>query len=136
MVAGVCAALGRRFRIDANLVRLAICLLALARGLGIAVYLALWLALPPEGSTDRSASSRLRATTREAGNWIGRVLEGARRAWVGREPRRSLGLALIAGGVFALLGAVGMYSWIGPLGWLAVAAIVVGAGLVVSRTTA
>jgi len=129
VVAGVCAGLGRRFGIDANFVRLAICVLALARGLGVAIYLALWLALPPDGATERSASSRLRSSAREAGDWIGHTLERARDAWADRGSVRPLGIVLIVAGLFALLGAVGMYSWVGPVGWLAIAAIVVGGGL-------
>jgi len=138
LVAGVCAGLGKRFGVDPNVVRLAICVLALARGLGVAVYLALWLAMPAEGAGKRPATSRLKYGMTEAGELIGGVLDRVRAAWTDRRHGgtllRPVGIVLIAGGTFVLLRAIGLYSWIGPTGWVAVAAIVVGAGLVFLRS--
>jgi len=45
-VAGVCAALAQQFRISVSAVRAAFVLLALFRGLGIALYAVLWFVLP------------------------------------------------------------------------------------------
>ena len=45
-IGGVCGGLGERFEIDPVLFRVAFILLALACGLGILVYIALWLLIP------------------------------------------------------------------------------------------
>ena len=48
MLAGVCAGIGRRFEIDATIVRLAWVFLVLALGTGILAYLICWLIIPEE----------------------------------------------------------------------------------------
>ncbi len=45
-IGGVCGGLGERFEIDPVLFRVAFILLALACGLGILLYIALWLLIP------------------------------------------------------------------------------------------
>ncbi len=45
-IGGVCGGLGERFEIDPVLFRIAFILLALACGLGILLYVALWLLVP------------------------------------------------------------------------------------------
>jgi len=45
-IGGVCGGLGERFEIDPVLFRVAFILLALACGLGIVLYIALWLLVP------------------------------------------------------------------------------------------
>jgi len=45
-IGGVCGGLGERFEIDPVLFRVAFILLALACGLGILLYIALWLLVP------------------------------------------------------------------------------------------
>lgn len=63
-VAGVCAMLADRWRVDPLLVRIAAVLLALSSGIGLVLYAAAWLAIPRAG-TDRAP--------------IDSVLPGARR---------------------------------------------------------
>lgn len=48
VVAGVCAGLAQHLGLDTLIVRLAFVLLVLAGGLGVAVYIALWILLPRE----------------------------------------------------------------------------------------
>jgi phage shock protein PspC (stress-responsive transcriptional regulator)/signal transduction histidine kinase len=48
MVAGVCAGVGRWLGIDPIVVRLAACILALANGAGVVLYLVAWAVLPEE----------------------------------------------------------------------------------------
>lgn len=48
MIAGVCAGLGRRFGLSANVVRLIFVLSLLLPGPQVLIYLALWLILPGE----------------------------------------------------------------------------------------
>ncbi len=51
VVAGVCAGLGRRWRVDPALLRIAVCVLAFAGGLGLIGYGAAILLIPAEGSS-------------------------------------------------------------------------------------
>jgi phage shock protein C len=48
MIGGVCAGLGKYFRIDATLVRLIFVLLTLAGGGGVVIYFILWIVIPRE----------------------------------------------------------------------------------------
>ena len=52
MLGGVCAALARRWKVDPTIVRIAMVLLALMGGLGIAFYVGALLLVPREGSTE------------------------------------------------------------------------------------
>jgi phage shock protein PspC (stress-responsive transcriptional regulator) len=49
-IGGVCGGLGERFEIDPVLFRVAFIVLALACGLGILLYIALWLLIPRRSS--------------------------------------------------------------------------------------
>ena len=48
-LAGVCAGLGRQLGIDPNLIRVLMVVLALTGGVGVPLYLVLWLVTPEEG---------------------------------------------------------------------------------------
>ena len=50
VIAGVCAALGRRFGLDPNVVRLLFVLSCLLPGPQVIVYAVLWVVLPREDS--------------------------------------------------------------------------------------
>lgn len=50
MVAGVAAGIGEHFDLDPLLVRIAFVVLAAAGGLGVPLYLAMWLLVPAGGS--------------------------------------------------------------------------------------
>jgi phage shock protein C len=49
MIGGVCGGLGRYLGIDSTFVRLFFVLIALGPGIGVLVYLVLWILLPEEG---------------------------------------------------------------------------------------
>ncbi len=48
MLGGVCAGLGKYFKIDATLVRLIFILLSMAGGGGVFIYIILWIVIPRE----------------------------------------------------------------------------------------
>lgn len=52
MLGGVCASLARRWQVDPTIVRIAMVLLALMGGLGIAFYVGAVLLVPRDGSTE------------------------------------------------------------------------------------
>jgi signal transduction histidine kinase len=119
VVAGVCAGLGRALGVDPTLIRLLFAMLALAAGMGIALYLAAWLLMPArEGEEIGGARTALGLTTLAvavvaalAGLGLpGFVLVGAAFIVAGfafwwRRQRRVLGASLVAvGGVVTLTG--------------------------------
>lgn len=102
MVAGVCAGLASKWNVDANLLRIALAILALGSGLGVILYGAAYLMIPVEGSTQAPAR-RLLPFTRD---WPESVLVAATAA---------------AGAI--LFGLLGGWSGIGFFPILAIAAV-------------
>ena len=114
MVAGVCAGVARWLGVDPIVVRLAACILALANGAGLLLYLVAWVVLPEEA--DGAAEQ---ATTQGA-------VPGT---------RRSSELALAVGCI--TVGALLLVRWIAPffpdqIVWPAAVAAT-GIGLVLAR---
>jgi phage shock protein PspC (stress-responsive transcriptional regulator) len=63
MIAGVAAGIADYFDVDVTVVRIAIAVLSVFGGAGIALYIAGWLLMPEEGS-ERSIANRLTRTGR------------------------------------------------------------------------
>jgi phage shock protein PspC (stress-responsive transcriptional regulator) len=63
MIAGVAAGIAEYLDVDVTIVRIAIAVLSVFGGAGIALYIAGWLLMPIEGS-DRSIANRLTRTAR------------------------------------------------------------------------
>jgi len=99
---GVGGGLGDYFDIDSNLVRLVFVVLAAASGVGVLIYLALWLIVPQADVEEREAKERIRAGAEE-------IAEKARtlRDEVGNASQRSnLPAGMIIGAVLILLGII------------------------------
>jgi len=106
MLGGVCGGLGEYLGIDSTLVRLFFVLLTLARGVGLLIYLVLWLITPRRGQartatveqTIRSGADEIAKRARTLGD---EVREAAR----GPQPQARLiiGAVLIVSGVVFLL---------------------------------
>ncbi len=73
VLAGVAAALGRRWGIDPVLVRILFVLATFAAGVGVAIYAILWVSLPLVRA-DAPPSPGGRAPVRGAGFWVGVVV--------------------------------------------------------------
>ena len=105
-VAGVAAAIGRRYDIDPVLVRVGFVIATIYGGVGVPLYLLGWLLLPAEGDEvsaaeavmgkGRSSVSTLLAVV------LGLALIPAGGAVFGRDPTGLVALALCAGGLFLL----------------------------------
>jgi phage shock protein C len=61
MIAGVAAGLAEYFDLDVTIVRVAIAVLTVIGGAGIALYIAGWLLMPNEGS-ERSIANKVTGT--------------------------------------------------------------------------
>ncbi|MDE3082828.1 MAG: PspC domain-containing protein [Acidobacteriota bacterium] len=67
LVGGVCGGLAERFDVDVNLVRVGFIVLAFLWGIGIVVYLAMWVLVPRrDGDGAATAPTSLRAMTRSS----------------------------------------------------------------------
>jgi phage shock protein C len=67
MIAGVAAGIAEYLEVDVTAVRIAIAVLVLVGGAGIALYIAGWLLMPAEGN-DRSIAQRLLRSRRATSN--------------------------------------------------------------------
>ena len=65
MIAGVCGGLATYFNIDPLIVRLGFALLAMMNGVGIMLYLLLWLLLPNEDSAAADSRGQVRENVDE-----------------------------------------------------------------------
>ena len=70
ILGGVCAGLSERWLIDRNLVRFAFALLAVASGIGIAIYFVLWMILPSDKAEAGPLLQLLRGNAREVGTTL------------------------------------------------------------------
>ena len=139
-MAGVCAGLSRVLMVDVTLLRLAFLLLALASGIGLLLYLALWLLIPGEGSQARQGERVVWSNMRGLRRELYEVVQRLRAMWAeeGRNPwplplnRRWFALGLMAAGAVVVLVSIGAFSWLGTTRALGLAAIVVGASVLVT----
>jgi len=118
MLGGVCGGLGAYFEFDPNLIRLIFVVLAVAPGIGIPAYLALWL-LVPEGA-DREKTSlgeRVREGADEIAERARSLGDDLRHKSGSSAPAASfaVGLVLIVVGIGFLLRNLG-FTW---MNWVA-----------------
>jgi len=128
VIGGVAAGLAHHFEVDPVLVRLIFVALAFANGLGVLIYLILWLVMPSESQIELSGEETMRANiadVRERVRGLGERLRGAPQSTV------IIGLMLVVvGGVF-LLETLVPWMHLGLLWPLAL--IVLGAYLLITR---
>lgn len=65
LLGGVCGGIGNHLGVDSNLVRLVFVLLALASGVGVLVYVLLWLIVPREGEVQATPQEAVRVGAAE-----------------------------------------------------------------------
>ncbi len=100
VVGGVCGGLSAYFDVDVTLLRIVAVVLAFADGVGILLYLILWIVVPEEGS-DSSAKTgeRVKSFVSEVGTQAETIMEGGSR---GSGFRNLLGLCIVVIGLLAL----------------------------------
>lgn len=139
---GVCAGAAQRVAIDVTLLRLTFVLLALASGIGLAGYIALWLLTPaddgaePATSLGEAVRQNLRGAVDElrvAGSTLAAGWSRTERTdWPRPLSRRWIALLLIAIGGLLVLSSWGFFGWLSTGRTLGVAAIVLGIAVLVS----
>jgi phage shock protein C len=111
MIGGVCGGLGRYLGIDSTFVRLFFVLIALGPGIGVLLYLVLWILLPEEGQErswqptygeQPSTEDRIEAGAGEFATRVRGMGDDLREAVSRPHPQAGL----IIGGALVILGAV------------------------------
>jgi phage shock protein C len=106
MIAGVCGGLGRYLSIDPIWVRLVFVLLALSGGgLGVLIYLVLWLVIPREGAGQPATPETVRSGTEEIAERARAMGDEVRERLSQPDPRliSLIGVVLVGFGVIFLL---------------------------------
>ena len=70
MISGVSGGLGEYFAIDPTVVRIAFVLLAFFNGVGLIVYLLLWLIMPSEGQAGLDGRQQVRVSAQEVSDTV------------------------------------------------------------------
>lgn len=142
LLGGVCAAIADRYDVDVTLVRLAFFVLIFARGLGLFVYLVLWLALPTRDGRGATVVETAKENVLSARAELSGAGDGLRAAWerAGDSEwprplgRRWLALGLIAAGACILLWSFGAFGWLTVSRGLGLTAVLAGAAALFSLT--
>jgi phage shock protein C len=131
IIGGVCSGLAVGFHVDVLLVRLAFVILAFFQGVGLFIYIVLWLVMPEDTeSGPRSGFESVARDMRRVGNEV--------RGQLGAQadpsaPATGLGgQALVLGAVLVILGAALLAVNTGLVSWTVVwpvAVIAIGVGL-------
>lgn len=105
VLAGVCGGLGQYLRIDPVIVRLFFLLLGLSSGVGVPLYLILWIVIPYEGEGATGSSETARTGGQEIGDRARAMGDELRQSLSNPNPQAGIivGAALVIFGLVALL---------------------------------
>lgn len=133
VLGGVCGGLGEYLRLDPIIVRLFFVLLALGNGIGVFLYLLLWIVLPEEQDPEAGLTDRAGQGVNEMGRQVGDFASDIQQ--VASRPRDStfrwIGITLMLLGGYYLLRNLDLI-WFRWLNWDVLWPILlIAAGLVV-----
>lgn len=138
LIGGVCAAVAGRLRVDVTLTRLTFMLLALAWGVGLIIYGAMWAILPDADDapkrrrTFRRTARGMRIDLRRSSEWFAASWRRAGRdPWPRPLGRRWIAVGLVAAGLAMVLASLGAFQWLNGSRAFGLALIAVGLSLVI-----
>jgi len=114
MVSGVCGGLAAYLGIEAVWVRLFFVLISLANGVGLLVYLILWIIMPEAGREGATPSQTIESNVQEVTNTAQQFAQNIGQAVQSGPNRRAgiiVGAALIVLGVVFLLDTLHVLAW-------------------------
>ena len=124
IVGGVCSGIAAALHIDVIWVRLVFIILAFVQGIGLLVYLALWILMPerPDAGGQRRDNVEV---LRDNLGWL----------WSGRNTGLWAGVVLIGGGLVLLAGNSGLVRWdvLWPLIVIGLGALMLARGIQLRR---
>lgn len=111
---GVCTGLGAYLEIDPTLIRLFFILLTFAEGIGVVLYLLLWIFLPAEDRVQvEDLSERIHESAEELASSARRLGQGIRSGGIASpQTATAVGLGLVVIGVFMLARNFAWLSWL------------------------
>ena len=123
IVGGVAGGMARYLNLDPLLLRIVFVVMAMINGIGLAIYLLLWLIVPVEQASFESQEEILRQNADEIRKRGLELSEEAQRAietkWgTGAGPGKGLlavGAVLVGAGLLFLLSNIGLLWWVGKL---------------------
>ncbi|MCI2426739.1 PspC domain-containing protein [Candidatus Acetothermia bacterium] len=117
MLGGVCGGLGDYFDIDSNLIRLCFAVLTLISGVGLFLYLAAWLIVPPyeetTGKTMKETVHNAAEEIVEKAQRVGKEISTAVRRSSSSNANVFLGIVLLLFGLVFLLHQLGLGWFLG-----------------------
>jgi phage shock protein C len=114
MVSGVCGGLAAYLGIEAIWVRLFFVLVSMANGLGLLIYLILWIIMPEAGREDATTSQTIESNIEEVAGKAEEFAKNVGSAVRGGPNRQAgiiVGVALIGLGIVFLLDTLHIFAW-------------------------
>ncbi|HHX43540.1 MAG TPA: PspC domain-containing protein [Chloroflexi bacterium] len=146
VIAGVCGGLGAYLRIDPLILRILFVVLAMVNGIGLFVYLVLWIVVPSSDAVQAQQDEMIRHNVNEIGARARAFGQEARSAFQSHRAQRQVGgadhaeqRAIIGGAILIGLGLLILMSNFGLLWWVSLARlwplVLIGVGLVILLNT-
>ena len=127
IIAGVCGGLAAYLEVDSVLVRLAFVVLLFASGIGLPIYLILWVIMPSADTVNQPNAEIIQKNLEEMGTTVSSKVNRFGRPG-------TVGLVFILLGVYFLFGQLGWLDWIsGGIVWPLII-IGLGAFLLIRRS--
>ena len=100
IIAGVCGGLATYINIDSVFIRLAFLVLIFASGVGLPIYLILWVIMPQDGQAENNNADVIKQNIEEMGNTLSKKISNV------SQPN-TVGIVLMGLGVFFLFSQFG-----------------------------
>ncbi len=142
VIAGVCGGLGQYLRVDPLILRILFVVLAMVNGIGLFVYLVLWIVVPTAGAQGVQQNEVIRRNVDEIGVRARELGQEARDAFQSQRARRQAGAAdrpeqraVVGGAILIGLGLLILMNNFGLLWWVSLTRlwplVLIGIGLVI-----
>lgn len=115
VISGVCGGLAAYFSIDPVITRIVFVLLAFADGIGVVVYILLWVFVPEEPGPEVTINheEKVREFVQQAGAKVRSIAESAKSEGVWwSQPRNIVGLLILGVGIILLLQNTFSWHWL------------------------
>lgn len=142
VIAGVCGGLGEYLRVDPLILRILFVVLAMVNGIGLFIYLVLWIIVPTAAFQGGSREEMMRRNVDEIGTRARELGQEARDAFQSQRARRRAGAgdrleqrAVLGGAILIAVGLLMLMNNFGLRWWVSLARlwplVFIGIGLVI-----
>ena len=127
VIAGVCGGLGAFLNIDSTLVRLAFVILLFASGIGLPIYVILWIIMPEADGESRFDSEAIQKN-------LGDIGDSLQSGFSRIDRRGTVGILLVLMGAYFLFSQLGWLNWISGAVFWPLVIVGFGAYLLIKRS--